>query len=153
MGNISRLRSRSRRPTTRAQTTPEQIVRDDGSHRVLGFLVFAGGRWRRYKKDMRDAEDKMRIAAIWSEWLLLGPEDQRVYMEVAVLPVASVKSAVVLAAHYRAREIFKECHSMAMYVPDVLQRLVIADPMPAAFPKPMSPEMDALWEEFVNGGN
>jgi hypothetical protein len=108
---------------------------------------------------MRDAEDKMCIAAIWSEWLLLGPENQRVYMEIAARPVASVKSDAELVAHYRARKSFTECHSMAMYVPDVLQRLVIddpmpaaiADPMPAAFPKPMSPEMDALWEEFVKG--
>jgi hypothetical protein len=75
---------------------------------------------------MGDASDEMRIAAIWEEWLLLGPEAQRVYMEVAVRPVASVESAVVLAAHYRVRALFTGFHPMATYVPDKLQELCIA---------------------------
>ena len=110
----------------RAETTQGQRDRGDRSHLVLGFFVFAGGRLIRYEEDMGDASDEMRIAAIWEEWLLIGPERQRVYMECAIRPVASVASAKVLAAHYRVRALFTKFHPMATYVPDKLQELCIA---------------------------
>ena len=130
---------------SRADTTPGQRYRDDRSHFVLGFFVYAGGRLIRYEEDMGDASDEMRIAAIWEEWLWLGPEAQRVYMEFAIRPFASVESAKVLAAHYRVRALFTGFHPMATYLPAELQQLVIADPMPRA--------MAAMWVEYLGMGN
>jgi hypothetical protein len=99
---------------------------------VMGFVLFLGQQFLDLEKRYPFIPKEILIEATWLKWRTLSHDRQGAFTRVALFPVAIVESADMLGAHYRARAIFKDSHPMAMYLPDKLQELSIADPMPRA---------------------
>jgi len=99
---------------------------------VMGGVLFLGQQFLDLEKQYPFIPKEILIEATWSKWRTLSHERRGAFTRVALFRVAILESADMVGAHYRARVIFKDSHPMAMYLPDKLQELSIADPMPRA---------------------